>query len=242
MRETGVALINSIRVATRGAAEGAVNWLRSLANATEQSAAPTRQPLPVKRVAAQATGMWLATRIAFVLITVLAPTFGFAPLGPTPQGVFSANPQYAPVVLPFLINHPMLANWVHWDASWYLLISMRGYDIFTASTTTWFPMYPLQIHLLTLVFGQDALLPAALLLSNLATLAAFIGLGLLAAHEEQGKASSASAPARLIKVTAAYPFAFFLFGPFTEGFFLACVVFSVFCARRGHWRWAAASA
>lgn len=182
--------------------------------------------------------MWLATRLVYLLITALARTFGFAPLTPTAQSVFSASPQYAPLLLPLLTNHPILANWVHWDASWYLIISMHGYDIFTASTTTWFPMYPLQIRLLTLLFGQGAILPAALLLSNLASLAAFIGLGLLAAHEEQRREQAESASAQLIKVTAAYPFAFFLFAPFTEGFFLACVVYSFLCARRGHWRWA----
>jgi len=231
-----------MNVMTRSAAKGAVNWIRSLASAAEQSATTTRQPLPVKRIAAQATGMWLATRIAYVLISVLARTFGFAPAAPTANGVFSANPQYAPILLPLLAKYPILANWVHWDASWYLLISMRGYDVFTNSATTWFPMYPLQIHLLTLVFGQGALLPAALLLSNLASLAAFIGLGLLAAHEEPRREESESAPARLIKVTAAYPFAFFLFAPFTESFFLACVIFSFLFARRGHWGWAAACA
>jgi len=43
-------------------------------------------------------------------------------------------------------------------------------------------------------------------------------------------------------VVTAYPFAFFLAAPFTEGFFLACVVFCFLCARRGEWRWAAVCA
>lgn len=219
------------------------DWLRPAIEPTaEKDSAHLHQPLPIRRIAAQAAGMWLATRIALLLITLLARAFGFAPLAPVPLSVFPANPQYAPLLLPLLAPYPILASWVHWDASWYLLIGIHGYDIFTADSTGFFPMYPLQIRLLTLLFGNAAVLPVALLLSNLASLSAFIGLGLLAAHEAGPASAPTNASARLIRVTAAYPFAFFLFAPFTEGFFLACVVFSFLCARRGHWRWAVACA
>lgn len=240
-----MALLNAVGVATRIVNRRAAHWRRSLLSMAEPDSAGGHQPLPVKRAVAQAIGIWLATRIALLLIAVLALAFGFVPRAATAHGIFPENPQYAPLLLPLLTSHPILANWVHWDASWYLLISLHGYDIFTANSSSWFPMYPLQIRLLTLLFGREAVLPAALLLSNLASLAAFIGLGLLAAHEEQRadvKEISEDAPARLIRVTAAYPFAFFLFAPFTEGFFLACIVFCFLCARRGWWRWAAVCA
>lgn len=217
-------------------------WLRSEASLAEKDVARARHPVSARRVVAQAAGMWLATRVALLLITALAPAFNFAPIAPTAQGVFSATPQFASSLLPFLSSHPILANWARWDGSWYLLISLRGYDVFPADSSGFFPMYPLQVHLLTLLFGTGALLPIALLLSNLASLAAFIGLGLLGAHEEQQPERTAGAATRLIKVTAAYPLAFFLFAPYAESFLLACIVFSFLFARRGQWGWAAVCA
>ena len=186
--------------------------------------------------------MWLATRLAFLLITMLARTFGFAHVAPTALGIFPATPKFAPFLLPLIASHPLMANWVHWDATWYLLISVRGYDIFTVDSTGFFLLYPLLVHLLTLPLGREAVLPVALLLSNLASLAAFIGLGLLTAHEERHTEQPEGAPARLIKVMAAYPFAFFLFATYAESLLLACIVFCFLCARRGHWGWAAACA
>ncbi len=234
-----MALLDSMDVAKRSAIGDVMRWLRSLALLAEPDAAPARQHLPVKRIASQAAGMWLVTRLAFLLITVLAYAFGFTTAASTASDIFPANPAFARYLLPFINGHVILRSWVHWDASWYLLIGLHGYDIFTADSSGFFPMYPLQIHLLTLLFGAQAALPAALALSNLAALAAFIGLGLLAAHEEADKTQATGASARLIMVTSAYPFAFFLFAPFTEGFFLACVVFSLLFARRGRWWWAA---
>jgi hypothetical protein len=234
-----MALLDSGGATVRAATNRIVNWRRSLLTLAQWDPAPARKLLPIKRIAAQATAMWLATRVIFVLLTVLARTFGFAPLAPTAPNVFPVNQPLAGFLLPLLAIHPELASWVHWDASWYLLISMHGYSIVTPDSSGFFPMYPLQIHLLTLLVGQQALVLAALLASNLASLVAFIGLGLLAAHEASREERVLDASAALIKVTAAYPFAFFLFAPFTEGFFLACVVFTLLCARRGWWRGAA---
>ncbi len=226
----------------RTVAGNVVGWLRDEASPEEKAPALARQPSSVRRVIAQAAGMWLATRLAYLLITLLARTYGFAPATPTALGVFPATPKYAPILLPLLVPYPFLANWVHWDASWYLLIGVRGYDIFTPDSTGFFPLYPLLAHLLALPLGPEATLPVALLLSNLASLAAFIGLGLLAAREERHTERAEGAPARLIMVTAAYPFAFFLFATYAESLLLACVVFSFLFARQGHWGWAAACA
>ncbi len=221
-----------------------MDWLRSFARLAEPDAPPSQRPLPFRRIVLQATGMWLVTRVAFLLISVLAYAFGLTVAPPTATSIFPNNPDFAHYLLPLIATHPILGSWVHWDASWYLLIGLHGYDILTGDSSGFFPLYPLAIRLLTLLFGAQAALPVALALSNLATLAAFIGLGLLGAHEatfETGLSAEAAAdaPARLIRVTAAYPFAFFLFAPFTEGFFLAFIVFSFLCARRGWWGWAA---
>jgi hypothetical protein len=44
---------------------------------------------------------------------------------------------------------------------------------------------------------------------------------------------------RAIRVTVAYPLAFFLVAPYTEGLFLGFAALSLYAARRGIWRWAA---
>ena len=234
--------MDSIQSAAITVTRSVTDWLRSEASVAEKDVARARQPVPARRIIAQAAGMWLATRVALLLITALVSAFNFAPSAPTALGVFSASPQFASNLLPYLSGHPILANWVRWDGSWYLLISLRGYDVFPGDSTGFFPLYPLLVHVLTLLFGRAALLPVALLLSNLASLAAFIGLGLLGAHEARQPARSEGAATRLIKVTAAYPFAFFLFATYAESLLLACIVFSFLFARRGRWGWAAAGA
>lgn len=236
-----MALLERAGVTARGAPMTLGRWLawwRASLSAAERSP-HARLPLPVKRVVIQATSIWLVTRLLFIAITALASVFGFTLARPTTSSLFSANPQNARYLLPLLAGHPFLAQWVHWDASWYLLIGTQGYTVTTPIASGFFPLYPLQIHLVTLLLGPGVALPAALALANLASLAGFIGTGLVGAHEALRDESATNASARLIQVTAAYPFAYYLFAPFTEGFFLACVVFSLLCARRGWWRSAA---
>jgi hypothetical protein len=70
------------------------------------------------------------------------------------------------------------------------------------------------------------------------TLGAFIGLALLAAREF----GSARTPAYAVTVLAAYPLAFFLAAPYTEGPFIALAAFTLFFARTGKMRAAATCA
>jgi len=75
----------------------------------------------------------------------------------------------------------------------------------------------------------------ALGIANVFTLAGFVGLALLAAHE-YGEDRTASLA---VLVAAAFPFAFFFAAAYTEGPFLAAAVFTLYFARRGEWKWAA---
>ena len=195
-----------------------------------------RFALPARRIVSQATAMWVASRIVFALITFMVPRLPLSPNQVDLAGVFPTREADWHLLLPQASAHWSWTIWLHWDAAWYLLIGTHGYDVATPTSSGFFPLYPLAIHLVSLVVGARHALLVAIALSNLATLGAFIGLGLLAAHEER----SEEAAWRLILVTAAFPFAFFLFAPFTEGLFLCLVVFSFFFARRGSW-WAAAT-
>ncbi|WIG60938.1 MAG: hypothetical protein OJF49_003686 [Ktedonobacterales bacterium] len=184
------------------------------------AAALRPRPLAARRIVIEASAMWLATRLAMVALTYFAVTL-------TPDGRAHG---YDTTTLRHL-----LYTWKQWDAVWYTQIAHIGYT--RLYTTAFFPLYPLLIKTVTLVIGEHWLL-AAMIVSNLAALGAFIGVGLLAANEFDG----ANASQRAIRVFAAYPLAFFLTAPYTEGLFIGLVAFSLFFARRGNWRWAALTA
>ena len=194
---------------------------RSLAARLEFTGAPKRSDLPWRAIALQATAVWLVTRLAYVALTYYAVLFSSGDRALTGTSV-------APRVL--------LHAWQHWDAHWYLRIADLGY--FSPQPTAFFPLYPALIHVMSGIVGVNHELAGALLISNLGTLGAFIGLGLLAANEE-GRSEAAW---RSLRVFVAYPLAFFLTAPYTEGLFVAFAVGSLFAARRGSWRWAAAFA
>lgn len=126
-----------------------------------------------------------------------------------------------------------LSSWVQWDAGWYLDIAHAGYQGMVSAA--FFPLYPLTIRAGSILFPFLPLVAVALLVSNAATFVAAIGIGRLAAYEMGGPRLAPLA----ILVTLAYPLALFLAAPYTEGVFLACAVFALYCARRGQW-WRAA--
>jgi hypothetical protein len=187
------------------------------ATLSDASGATATQRPPWRDTAKQAALIWLATRLALILFTYCALVF---------SGLYTGQQPFFRV---------MLHAWQHWDADWYIKITTFGY--LNDEATAFFPLYPALIHGLGFVLGKDHLLVGALLISNLASLAASIGVGLLAVHEY----GSDAAP-RTILILAAYPLAFFLVSAYTEPLFLAFAVFAVYFARRGQWRGAAACA
>ena len=169
-----------------------------------------------RRVALQAAGLWLVTRLTLLLFTCFAATL-------TPNRAHVDQLSFGPRSLALL--------WQRWDAQWYLGIAQHGYT--SAQAAAFFPLYPLLIRLVTAVIGPHWL-AAALLVSNLAALGAFVGLGLLSVQES----GSSRAASETIRVFAAYPLAFFLAAPYTEGVFLALTIFGLLAMRQGRWRWA----
>jgi hypothetical protein len=181
--------------------------------------------------------LWLVSRVILALLTYYAALFQ--------ASLTSKNPVLTPDLL--------LGKWLQWDATYYVNIAHYGYGY--QAWTAFFPLYPLLIHLLTAVIGSGHEVLAGMIISNLATLAAFIGLGFLVAqesgtsraisrtllvlpHEEVErliKRSTSRTISHTILALAAYPFAFFLAAPYTEGLFLACAVWALLAARRGWW-------
>jgi hypothetical protein len=174
-------------------------------------------PIKVSRTIAwklawQATAMWAVTRVAFLLLTMFA----------------NATIFHMPMTIPSLVQ-----RWNHWDVYWYLTAA-RGYDI--PESAAFFPLYPLLIAIVTSIIHHP--LAAALLISNLATLGAYIALALFAANEEQ----DLDAGIAFVRVFMVYPMAFFMTTPYTESIFIAAATLCLLLARRGNWWWAALAA
>src|SRR5690349_2773473 len=191
----------------------------SAANSPAGSGDVADQARPNTRaVALMATGMWAASRVALALFT-------YATLLLRPGDAGQAATSF-----------PALASaWLQWDAKWYVQIAQAGY--FNDQSAGFFPLYPLLIHLLGMALGGHYLM-SALLISNLGALGVFIGLALLAAHEF----GSARTPSYAVTMLAAYPLAFFLAAPYSEGLFIALAAFALYGARTSRWRVAAACA
>ena len=198
------------------------------ATALPQEAPPSADTATIQQpaiawrgVVVQAAALWLVTRIAFVVLTYFAVM------------LTTRSPATGSVAVP---PHALIDAWKHWDTrDWYIPIAQRGY--WTLQAVAFFPLYPLLIKLATLAIGPHWMV-AALIVSNLGTLGAFIGVGLWAAQEEH----THRAGVRTIRALAAYPLALFLFAGYSEGLFIGLVAFAFFFARRGNWCGAAVCA
>lgn len=178
---------------------------------------------------------WLAQLIALMAVTVIGLVF--MPAAALRNHVFA--PQSARPAFHSL--RALFNTWALSDGHYYLHIAAVGYARGDAHIYAGFsPLYPLLIHVLTpLVGGIGHQIFAALLVSGLAALAAYIGLAFYAADVlPQGS----SASRRVVAIAAAYPFAFFLFVAYSDALFLALAIWALYLARRQCWWHAAALA
>jgi hypothetical protein len=171
-----------------------------------------------KPLAVQATGVWVASRLLLFIFTLATALLD----GVRGTGVSSPL--------------DLLELWRRFDVTAYLHIVEWGYT--TTAQAAFFPLYPLLISGATHIFGADHDLLLAMLISNLGTLIAFLGVGKLALDE----GGSEGAARNSMLALAAYPMAFFLGAAYTEGPFLAAAVWCLWGMRRGHWPIAAGCA
>lgn len=106
--------------------------------------------------------------------------------------------------------------WRRWDTQWYLQIATHGYA--ADGTAAFFPLYPLLIKAVGIVFGDYYLL-ASLVISNLAALGSFI----LLCRISSGLFGDNTAR-KSVLLMAAFPSAFFLWAGYTESLFLLLVL------------------
>jgi hypothetical protein len=182
---------------------------------SSQDIAPSSkvQSLPWRQITRDAIGLFLATRIVYAIATYFVVVFSLSSI------------KHGFVTLSL---GTLLRSWETGDVNNYLSIAANGYthDFLTA----FFPLYPLLIRIFTLGHAGTFELVVAMVISNLGTLAALIGLGLLAAHEY---GSAFSVP--VIRVLIAFPLAFFLVAGYADNLFLALAIFALFFARRSAW-------
>jgi len=204
--------------ATRPLSTRAQQLERSAPTAT----APIWRALPWRAIITQATAMWLVIRLIYAAFTYFAILF-VAQGGPVdPARVFTT------------VTPQVLMNaWKEWDGVWYVHIAAYGYT--TWQPTAFYPFYPLLIHLVMLVLGPGSGVLSALIVANLSGLGACVAVAALA-YNEEGDEETAW---RTLRLTIAYPLAFFLAAPYTESLFLALAMATLLCARRGAWRWVA---
>lgn len=182
-----------------------------------------RRPLPWRPLLLLATTTWLATRVAYLALTILFPL--------VTGSVNSADSiSRAPMSLPSLLR-----GWTTWDGGWYLAIAQRGY--WKVEPTAFFPLYPMTIRAVEALIGPHWA-TAALIASNLGALLAFCGVALLAAQvAPPGKERDIARLAVLL--FAAYPLAFFLFAAYSDGLFAGLAAFTLLFTLRRRWGWVA---
>lgn len=175
-------------------------------------------PIPLR----QAATCWLILCGVYALIEYISVTF----LDPVVDHSVTEHTAFS--------LHRFLLGFATGDAfNFYQPIAAHGYQ--RAVEAGFFPLYPLLIHLAALPFhGQHALAIAI----GIGTLAAFLALWGVAqlATELSGLPGIG---ARVMRITVAYPLAFFLFTAQTEGLLLACVAWCFVCLHRRAWLGAA---
>ncbi|MGZ6376615.1 MAG: hypothetical protein ACXWPI_18085, partial [Ktedonobacterales bacterium] len=171
------------------------------------------------RVLLQAGVLWLVTRLVYAAVTLTALIFG---------GGESLTSHIEP--------RDLVHAWAQFDATFYLRIAAEGYTRANKVDDSFLPLYPLLIHGGTLLLGQQHAVLVALIVANAALLVAFLGLALLAQHDAH--TSPRAAPYTLLTLSA-YPLAFFLSAPWTDGLFLCFATWTLYGARTQRWRLAA---
>jgi hypothetical protein len=170
--------------------------------------------------------------VLVVFLTARLLLFGISAVGggmilPPPLGQPTTDSGYpAPDLLPGW--HMLVTATERQDALWFLRLATDGYDDHDASAA-FFPLYPMAVRAVSWL-PLVGPLGAALLVSNLAFLAALVLLHGLARRE-----IGAEAARRSLWFLALGPTACFFLAPYSESLFLALSVAAFWFARRDRW-------
>lgn len=160
--------------------------------------------------------LWLFLGTRLLLI---AGTYFSYILFPVPPHIYSSTP---------VDMTGLLASWNNWDAFRFVHIAQYGYQ--TIDDTPFFPLLPLLMKGLALLFGSQFSLPAGMIISNAALLGTLFVLYQLASEAlgEQGAR-------RTLLYLCIFPTAFFFFTAYNEALFLFLTCSTFLALRRQKW-------
>jgi hypothetical protein len=176
--------------------------------------APAHTTLLRRPLVLQATLFWLAARVVYVAMAYLATALPIAATGGTTDAHTPAPPPNA-----------SLEMWRLWDGWFYESIAQHGYV--RPIEATFFPLYPMLVHAVAVVAG-DNYLAGQVVVSAVGSFLAYLGVTLLAGREHH-------APLASLRVFAAFPLAFFLTAFYADGLFIGLCAFALLFARAGAW-------
>jgi hypothetical protein len=174
---------------------------------------------------------WTALVVLFLVLRLVYSLLGMRTAsGPAPEPLASGPiyDQAGSLLQTGRFSERFVNVWLRWDTGWFLKIAAFGYAP-ADGTASFQPLYPFLAGVLGRLTGNPLL--AALLLSNLAALAA-----LLLFHEV-ARAEGLDTPGALGAALwlAVFPTAFFLFSAYSDPLFLALALAAWLAARRQNW-------
>jgi hypothetical protein len=122
----------------------------------------------------------------------------------------------------------LLNSWDRWDGQRYVHVAQYGYQ--NIYDTPFFPLFPLLIKGLALLFGNQGYVAAGMLISNAALLGALFVLYQLAADTLGERAGR-----RALLYLVIFPTALFFFAAYNESLFLLLTCSSFLALRRQKW-------
>jgi hypothetical protein len=193
------------------------------ARPTDQLRATSNQPPTTKTRLLQLAAIFLAWRIALVIIPIL---------GVDVKGTRECCPEVLPQPVTSWTD-AAFNTWYRWDAIWYGSIARDGYQYFgerEASNAGFFPGFPIVDGLISRVSG----LPVEVSGPIVATLLTLLAGGLLfrLTQRETGDGDTAQ---RTVVYLLAFPAAYYLVIGYSEALYVTAVLAAFLFAREGRW-------
>ncbi len=181
---------------------------------TEQKSpsSTVRQDSPKRTALWDILGLFVVTRIALMLVTYIGYILLTAPK-------YSSTP---------VDTSKFFSLWGHWDAARYINIAQHGYQI--KYELAFFPLFPLLIRGIALLFGGNGYLLIGTLISNAALLVSLFLLYQLASEALGEKIGR-----RTILYLCIFPTALFFFAAYNESLFLMLTLGVFLAMRRQRW-------
>ena len=158
-------------------------------------------------------------------------------------GYYLPNPTYQKYIDQgwFLSPHYWIDIWTHWDGRWYLDIAMNGYFVMDDiqeyySNVAFFPLFPMLVKLISLVFPKALVSQSVYLLIGLIINNLFLIIGLYFLYRlSDDFFHSESLNKGIIVLFMAYPAAFYFSCFYTESLFFLLAVLCLYSAKQARW-------